>query len=230
MNNKLSQKGRMVSYSLNYGFAWFRVAKTGTRSINKLFKEHIKDYTYLENKTPLPDEFLKMLSDECFCFTVIRNPWDRVVSGWANKIAGASPKRHTYIKHLFQREDGKPREKNFDQVLEKINNFHEFLELLPDSRLFANNVHFQPQTKILQHTPLDFVGRFENFSDDVSTVLHTLRLKHLCDAIPHQNKSNTGKHYSYFYHDLEDIDRVARLYQQDILKWDYEFCKVNNAS
>ena len=39
--------GYTVSYSEARNFAWYRVAKNGTRSLHRLLEEEVDDYVYL---------------------------------------------------------------------------------------------------------------------------------------------------------------------------------------
>ena len=220
-------RGKNVSYSLTLCFAWFRVAKTGTRSITTLIKENVDDYVYLTRQQPIPDDLLTMLAGDCFRFTVVRNPWDRLVSGWRDKISRARPEHENYFRALAKQSDGTATQATFDQVMVKAKSFDGFLELLPGSHLFAHNIHFQPQAEILGNTPLDFVANFETFNKDVTHILGVIGLAHLSESIPHRNKSSSRNHYSEFYITPEAINLISKLYEKDIQRWGFEF-QVNS--
>ena len=61
----------LVSYSLAHSFAWYRVAKVGTRSINKIFEKNIRDYVYLDC-AQTPNDLELMLQTGCFRFAFVR--------------------------------------------------------------------------------------------------------------------------------------------------------------
>ena len=215
-------KRKNVSYSLTHRFAWFRVAKTGTRSITNLLKENVEDYIYLTKQNPMPDDLLTMLAGDCLRFTVVRNSWDRLVSGWRNKISRDLPHKN-FFRALSQRADGSSTQATFDQVMVKAKSFDGFLELLPGSKLFADDIHFKPQSEILGNTPLDFVANFETFNEDIGHILGVIGLAHLSESIPHRNKSPNGNHYSEYYITPEAINLVNKLYEKDIQRWGFEF-------
>jgi hypothetical protein len=66
---------------------------------------------------------------------------------------------------------------------------------------------------------VDFVGKYENLSHDISTVLKALRLENR--PLPHVNKSE-HKHYSEYYTE-ETKDLVAVRYSRDINFFGYKF-------
>jgi hypothetical protein len=66
---------------------------------------------------------------------------------------------------------------------------------------------------------VDFVGKYENLQDDVSTVFKALRLESL--PLPHVNKSQ-HKHYSEYYTE-ETKNLIAKRYSRDIQFFGYQF-------
>ncbi|MDW3220460.1 MAG: sulfotransferase family 2 domain-containing protein [Acidimicrobiales bacterium] len=207
--------GRNASFSTERGFVWHRVAKTGTRSLHALLEAEVADYEYLIRKQPPPPAFDELLATTCFRFTFVRNPWDRLVSGWRNKFV-TGRKAESFLAQLSDTATA-------DELAVCREDFGAFLRLLPDSRLFERNVHFQPQATILRDVELDFVGRFERYADDVGHVLSTIGIEHTSESIPHRNRTSRDQpHYSSYYDDAAR-DRVGELYCADVARWGYSF-------
>lgn len=211
-------RGSNVSISCDYNFVWFRVAKAGTRSLDRLLETEIDDYRYFERRDPIHPELTDLLENGCFRFSIVRNPWDRLVSAWRNKIRREFPKQERFLKKLV----GTASE---NEIAAAQSDFSEFVRLLPGSRLFRDG-HFRPQAELLSGIELDFVGRFERYSDEITHVLNEVGLGHLASVIPHSNQSYEGLHYSEYY-DHESRDLVGDMYQADIARWDYSFETVN---
>lgn len=207
--------GRNASFSSERAFVWHRVAKTGTRSLHALLESEVADYQYLIRKQAPPPAYTELLESTCFRFTFVRNPWDRLVSGWRNKFV--TGRKATDF--LAQLSDGA----SDDELARCREDFDAFLRLLPASRLFARNVHFQPQSTILRDVELDFVGRFERYVGDVEQVLSTIGLEHASASIPHRNRTSEDQpHYSSYY-DAAGRDLVEELYGADVDRWGYAF-------
>ncbi len=222
MTTSVSRPGRNISYSLSHRLVWYRVAKTGTRSVTRLLNDNIADYTYLNRSTPLPNELLELLDSDCFRFTVVRNPWDRLVSAWRDKLTGRNTHKKSYLPALQRRYQDSRELATAKQVTEATQSFTAFLKILPDSDLLGNNAHFQPQALILGDAEVDFVARFETFNHDVNQMLETIGFGHLGQSIPHENRSKVSKHYSAYYDD-RNRDLVAELFRDDIERWGYKF-------
>jgi len=209
-----ARPGRNVSYSVEYGFAWLRVAKVGTRSLHHLLRDEVADYVYVDKAAPVPPEGLSLLAGDGYRFAIVRNPWDRLVSAWANKIRGRSHDERR-LKRLGQTAEP-------EAVRAALIDFPAFVRLLEASPLFEHDAHFQPQVQILGSIELDFVGRFERYVESVGHALEVVGLGHLTTSLGHRNRSSDGSHYSTRY-DEETRAIVARLYAADIERWGYEF-------
>jgi hypothetical protein len=210
--------GLNVSISRDYNFVWFRVAKTGTRSLHHLLEAEIDDYRYWTRWNPLSPEVTDLLENGCFRFSIVRNPWDRLVSAWRSKIGPGGAGKERFLKKLSDTAS----ENELDAAK---SDFLEFVRLLPGSPLLRNN-HFRPQAELLSGIELDFVGRFECYGDEIAHVLNEVGLGRLASAIPHRNLTYEGLHYSEYYNH-ESRDFVGDRFQADIARWDYSFETVN---
>lgn len=134
----------------------------GLRSNNYKLRKHskLKEYKY-----ELENELYKKL----FKFTIVRNPWDRMISYYFSPHRG-------HIK--WDRNE-------FIKFVKKTPSVNSFLSLG-----FLNNFGSRPFKNI------DFFLRFENLDQDFNKLCDELGIKRT--KIPHSNISD-HKHYSYYY-------------------------------
>ncbi len=190
-------------YSLTVGkspkFMWYRNAKVATRTtlstldqagvVYQMRQEFCVDYT--------PDDLAAYLK-----FAFVRNPWDRLVSGWLNKVVNANQRK-------------------FKAFSGDKNNFEAFVSFLEDQDIARANIHFRLQTELLPLNKIDFLGRFENFDADLKEVLTRLKLKADIELEQKNSTKNRQSYQDYYTPALRE--RVARLYQPDIEVLEYEF-------
>jgi chondroitin 4-sulfotransferase 11 len=150
-----------------------------------------------------------------FKFAFVRNPWDRLVSCYCEKLGPNGPG----LKHSADN----------DKELYPGMPFAEFVEAvhaIPDSEA---NIHFQSQHKVIcgsgEDKPIlaDFVGRFENLKADFDVVAkrisgsQNLQLPHIL-----RSRKRKSRPYTDFYdHRLRDL--VRERYQEDIEILDYSY-------
>ena len=142
--------------------------------------------------------------DTYFKFTFVRNPWDRAVSDY-----------------FWLMKDQKV-EGTFNQYLNRSGEFAPFLNDI--GAKYYRGDHLIPQTDFFSEEgnyKLDFVGRFENFSQDMNKVVSILGYDREFDT--HVNKGiNKTVHYSKLFTD-ESRDIVGSMYEKDIQQFGYTF-------
>lgn len=131
-----------------------------------------------------------------FAFAMVRNPWDRLLSNY-----------------LFERNHFfhfNPDAQSYMALTDYIDQLNPFLR--------------QSQSDFVedQHGCLDFVGRFENLTEDFSRV--AARLHRRPPPLAHLNRTRHD-HYSRYYCD-ESREKVATLYGRDIETFGYRFEQV----
>jgi hypothetical protein len=142
-----------------------------------------------------------------FKFTIVRNPYTRVLSAYLNKIVGG--KKLAYLGR--SRGEGAPP------------SFAEFLAYLDRGGLHAN-AHWTPQTALmlLPRERLDFVGRVERLSEDLHFVVTKLAPTSAAAASgpapprPTRAGADLARHY-----DAHCADWVRRLYRDDFAAFGY---------
>jgi len=191
------------------------VPKTAGKSVLAEFglPEHGRDYRqrmgHIEapyDHHPIREYQGRPWFDEYFKFGFVRNPWDRVVSAFFYLDAGGANAADAAFRaeHLAA----------FD------GRFDLFVEGLP--RLLEHK-HLRPQTHWLtgadHRLAVDFVGRYERFSDDLALVCDRLGLG--CGTPAHRNPSEHRDYRSYY--DPVLVRQVAALYATDIEMFGYTF-------
>jgi chondroitin 4-sulfotransferase 11 len=153
--------------------------------------------------------------EDYFKFAFVRNPWDRLVSCYCQKLSPDGPGLKLPPDNDIEVYRGMP--------------FAEFVEAvyaIPDSEA---NPHFQSQHRVIcgpgGDKPIlaDFVGRFENLQADFDVVAkrivgtQELQLPHVL-----RSRSRKDRPYTDFY-DQRLRDLVHQRYQDDIEIFGYSY-------
>ncbi|ARN73893.1 sulfotransferase family protein [Oceanicoccus sagamiensis] len=140
-----------------------------------------------------------------FTFAFVRNPLDRLVSSYTDKI-------------LDVRNAGKSKNIFWNLDINLDMSFEDFVERvaeIPDEKI---DRHLRAQSYFLcnngQVIP-DFIGRFEKMSEDWSELAARFGLPEL----PHKNKSTKSK--SKTIYTLKSAQMAAERYQEDIENFGY---------
>ena len=138
-----------------------------------------------------------------FVFCFVRNPFDRIVSAFL---------------HARTMSVGNSRIRRFLHANGDIS-FSDFVvEFLTDD-LVEDETHFRPQTFWLREANPNFVGRFERLATDFDAIAGRLVLR-----APLQRHNDTSRHADFReYYSGAAIDKVARLYADDIALLNYRF-------
>lgn len=183
-----------------------RIPKCATQSISQaLFGNMAGGHTKLRKYALI---FGSSLLHSYFTFTIVRNPWDRILSAYLFlKKGGASSKDREWGERHLSRYD------SFDSFVKgwvTPNNIHSYL-------------HFQPQYQFIRlHGDLpavDFVGRFENLEQDFITIRDRLELE---VDLPSLNRNKSRRPYSEYYTE-ESAEIVRHVYQKDVTFFNYSF-------
>lgn len=179
-------------------FVFIHINKTGGSSIEKAFKLPFEHKTALEKIQELGSEKW----NHRFTFTVVRNPWDKVVSHFCFRVKtnqtnlGAhSISFSEWVKRAYGQQDplyyDKPR-------------------------------MFMPQCNWITdhdgHILVNKVCRFEQLEADLLEICRRLKKKvHL----EHLKKSDRGDYRQYY--DSESIEIIEKWFLRDIDRFGYEF-------
>jgi len=194
-----SQKRYNITLSHEKKFIWFRVAKVGTRTIlNILRRSDIK----LDAENALDCHYPLALYKDYLKFAFVRNPWDRLVSCWKNKVVNNNSFNFSEEERL------------------KMNDFRNFVLYVSNLDINTCNKHFRSQSELIDLNNIDYLGHFETFESDLKEILKILNIENY--EITKKNASNFGKYYKDYY-DEELIEIVANIYRKDIMLFSYSF-------
>jgi hypothetical protein len=187
-----------VSHRLFDDFEFIHINRTGGTSIVKALRLPFEHRTALE----IIERIGQAKWDRLLSFTVVRNPWDKVVSDYHHRIltnkTGLGVRTIPFgewVRHAYQ-----------DQ----------------NPTYFYPPLMFAPQIDWIcapdGSIAVDYVCRFENLENDFETVARRINRR---VALPHLNRSNHG-HYRDYY-DNETAAIVKRWFLKDIEAFGYTF-------
>ena len=192
----------MISYQ--YKFIFVHAGRTGGSSFERIagtpitddarteglgntdFDEKHKGFEYY--KQHYPAEFTAF-----FKFTIVRNPYDRLVSAWKWQTA--------VVKN------------------QKLSTLKDFIEARPDASKYSEKFKLEGLSVFESIKKFDYIGRFE---DLISTYYHlSKKLNIQMDAIPHTNRTGLGEYQKYY--DEDTIDLVRKKYSIDLELFGYGY-------
>jgi hypothetical protein len=191
-----------ITQSDTQKYVWFRTAKCGTSSLLHFLK--INTEIGVDGNSLAFDENWK----DYFKFAIVRNPWDRLLSCWKNKIE--MPWRESERAYYY---------KVLGLDLLKDITFAEFIRRLNDDKLLYADKHWAQLHSLIDLDSIDFIGRLENLQEDFNTICDKIGIPQ--QQLPHENKSE-HKHYTEYY-DEETKQIIAEKYAKDIEMFGYKF-------
>lgn len=196
-----SNEGYNITISHERKFIWFRVAKVGTRTIFDMFDQaQIK----IDVEHPMACRYPVNLYKDYFKFAFVRNPWERIVSCWRNKVVDCN-----YF--------------NFSSdKLEELQSFEKFVDYVSELEIESCDHHLRLQSKLIDLNNLDYLGRFENFEKHLNEVVELLKVD-LKGGIGHKNVSTKNKSSYKDYYNEELKHKVYKIYKRDIDIFAYNF-------
>lgn len=145
-----------------------------------------------------------------FKFTVVRNPWDRLVSAYF---------------YLTQDRGHETAQKWVDKNLHKYEGFNDFVLSLKREKVRRNILswtHFLPQYKWIsdnkENILVDFMAKLENLENDFYTIKERAKVEGKLNVI---NKSKRSNYKNYY--DKETAKIVEKVYAKDIKYLDYSY-------
>lgn len=175
-----------------YKYIWYIVPKCGRTSLlHWLLEQHYIDVRG-DGKQGIDTSKLK---DQYFTFAFCRNPYDRLVSTYFNKV----PKQKL---SLYKRWKDK--------------SFKQFANDVCDMSTRDMDGHLLPQIYFIPEYA-DFVGRFENLQNDYAFVTSKLFPTKFDNR---RNNTSKHKHHSEYY-DQSLKDKVYQKYKEDFERFEY---------
>ena len=161
--------------------------------------EHI---SYIENLNLKENDFKKV--------SVIRNPWERMVS-W---FLFLKKRKNPYVKNT-----------DFQKFVEKCT-FHEFIRFI-NTILSSNSFLKRPYMFYMCDKgsfKIEYLIRYENYESDINKVLNLLNFKNENSDLKLPEKRGCGSNYNYRnFYNRETKNIVNIIYQDDINFFKYCF-------
>jgi|TARA_R100000149_G_scaffold63891_1_gene35370 hypothetical protein len=232
----------MLNFSKKYPLIFFHLAKNAGKSICKALqidKEHHPPHL---NQTVLlgddiKDSYSKQKWDELNKFTVVRNPWDRMVSLYHFRKKQNDLLIRLQHKGLWEPKNGDSSQEGWlfkkwllDPEIAGVQNHNVFF----DYKQYIKN---QPKTKGFFKTTTEYINQLDLITD-INGVLHVdyiIRYENLIEEFesmfkylnldpPELPSLNTSSHKKYQeYYDEESKNFIYKLFKKDINYFEYEF-------
>jgi chondroitin 4-sulfotransferase 11 len=188
-----------------YKLVFLHIPKTGGSSIVSVIKTMEHSFKVGRTRhhvvpTAIPDDY--------FVFSIVRNPWDRILSYYLFRHAEPRTRKRKGI-HPDERKI------NFSEWLHRIDEFAAWPEINP-----AFEIAVAPQSEVIGDLA-EFIGRYENLESDFD---------HICERIGFPKTSlvnrnpTTPKTRPYAdYYDNDTKQLVASRYVSDVDAYGYQF-------
>ena len=181
-------------------FVWFRVAKVGTRTILNHFER-----IALPLDAPRANlvHYSPRLYADYFKFAFVRNPWDRLVSCWVDKVVVNKGRLFGF---------------NEAQSSEMLT-FGNFVEFVSTLNVKDCDRHLRLQCEVVDLNNIDYLGHRETFEGDFREICGRLEIP--CEEIESRNVFSRKDYHEYFTDELRE--RVRTIYRRDIQIFGYEY-------
>ncbi|NER78116.1 MAG: sulfotransferase family protein [Leptolyngbya sp. SIO1D8] len=207
------------------------IPKVACSSLKKAFAEALDiDLSLVKSKDKSIHQiyFPYIFADEIsgysqyFKFAFVRNPWDRLVSCYKDKIK--SDRDYVGRRNLFV--EGVHRGLVQYGVFRAGMPFDEFVQAISEIPDSESDPHFRAQYTFLVDENgsmlVDFIGRFEQLSNDFAELCKELEISSL--SLPHTNKTNKSGQKAYVkYYTTPLRELVRERYSKDIETLGYDF-------
>jgi len=205
-------------YSPNIRCLFIHLPKVAGNSIMRALGTNWEDHKDLAR---YHQELGEQTLQDLFCFTFVRNPWERILSEY-NFQRKKSQRPDTVRLYLYKK-DGSVR--TFSEWVDyALSHPEQHCEKSWGGKVSQDIHRMSPQVNWISlngDVRVNFAGRYERLQDDFDTVCDHLR-------VPRRKLGRkNGKfhwHYSHYF-DRATRDRVANYYQADIETFGYQFTK-----
>lgn len=192
-SGRLSPLSYYLTISHEHRFVWFRVAKAGTRTV----------LGYLDDQGVSPEvprakmRYPTALVEDYVKFAFVRHPVDRFLSAWQNKVVDGN-----YF--------------GFDERtharMQSLGDFVHWTAAQDLGDLGAVDQHLALQSRLVDLSQVDHLGRLETFEQDLARVLRAVGLP----VAPASRRNITvGRRPTRSTVEPEVLDRLAEIYRRD---------------
>lgn len=206
LKHKLNIYRRYIYWKKNK-CVFIHVPKVAGTSINHaIYGKTLGHYSAIEIQSKFP----KLFSDS-FSFSLVRNPWDRLLSAYRFAKKGRTETMGMKNPKQYQ--------------IPEFDSFESFvLKWLAHKNVDELDFVFQTQSHFLvgvNGKPLpDYIGKLEDMDESISYIESRINRKL---NIPHANKVEKKGSYRDYYISQKMIDVVHEKYHSDINLFEYKF-------
>jgi hypothetical protein len=198
-SGELSPAAYNLTISHAHRFIWFRVAKVGTRTLLGYFEEHgvplDVDHAYrMRYPTALFADYVK--------FGFVRHPLPRFVSTWQDKVVNRNYFGFDDATHARMSE-----------------NVEEFAGWAAEQDLTEADQHLALQSRLIDLSQIDFLGRLESFDADFAAVCERIGLP-VVPATPRHRTATAQTPATLASAELQAA--VAEMYRLDFQVFGYD--------
>jgi hypothetical protein len=157
-------------------------------------------------------EIYKAVGDQlfknCFKFSFVRNPFDRIFSTYNFLRSWDSPDR------------------DFNNLMQSFKSFSQFIcsNCLVD-RQVPDNMFFPQSHWLCSNTDdvaLDFIGKVEDLSADIASILNIIKVESLVDKSKIQILNESVDDLNKLEINSQVIEKIINIYKDDFVKYKYD--------
>lgn len=182
-----------TTISHSHRFVWFRVAKVATRTIRHHLVEH---GVTLDADHAMRIRFPWASFEDYFTFAFVRDPLERFVSAWRDKVVDHNYYRFDEATHIR---------------MQDVEEFARWVGTHDLTQLPEADQHIALQSRLIDLNRVDFLGRIEDFDTDFAQVCTRLGIA-ASPAAPRNQTAPRG-HRTDVSDDLRAM--VHTLYARD---------------
>lgn len=158
-----------------------------------------------------PDARHLAWAEKAFVFTLVRNPYSRLLSAYLDKIRGRKGWgwSQLVVQHALNPDEAP--------------SFDAFVEMIADDSPETLDAHWKPQVLNVLHPLLhpNFTGRFESIAEDLPAILAQAFGRPIPVARRDEHATGATEHLGVAFADPGTVARVRRLYAEDFDIWAY---------
>jgi hypothetical protein len=212
----------MLNIDNDSNFLFIHIPKCAGTSIEKYynfdydnnshFESKFKKYGHPKHMTiSMYEKFIsKNMMNNLFKFTIIRNPFDLIVSLYNYSL---------YNKKVYWNGCNTYEEKrniSFKNYILYVKNLKDKIIDRLDTTDFSLNYYIKSK-----NTKIDYICKFENLENDLNKISNIINLD--CSKLPKVNKSKVKnvKYKDYYNNSTKDI--IYKLFKEELKMYNYDF-------
>ena len=156
-SGRLSPLGYNLAINHEHRFVWYRVAKVATRTVLSYLEEHQVPLDVRTRRMRYPT----VLFEDYTKFAFVRNPMDRFVSAWKDKVVAANYFGFDSEAHAR---------------MQSVEAFAAWTAAHDLSDLAEADQHLALQSRLVDLTQVDHLGRLETFDEDFARIMAAIGL------------------------------------------------------